>query len=866
MEGHKIIEEWESFYNPKCENIRTKNGLLFLVAHWCLLNIVDMECAGNVCTSESDDETESLPQVWDHDDARLALRYKSGNQVYTLLGKVTNACYLLNFKNRQIKALSNDLILNVDGMTIVIYGKITLRKSVQEVTKLLLDELFTPVLHLSRAVSYFHTDSNGELYIPLSLENADLQYLHQHYFRHCIDSKRYLAQLKRALDGNGEMSFNPEQFEGATKTSGTLTAEIESPEDSGRGSASSFSVSSGVISPTPGGYSRMNLNPHSSSNSHYFGGIENMPRRFLTPGGYDGMLVNPTHLANSQHFGGLGIIPGSSPTPGGYNRMLVNPSHLANSQHFGGLGIIPGSSPTPGGYNRMLVNPSHLANSQHFGGLGIIPGSSPTPGGYNRMLVNPSHLANSQHFGGLGIIPGSSPTPGGYNRMLVNPSHLANSQYFGRFERIPGSWPTPGGYHGMLVNPAHLANSQYFGGLERIPGNSPTRGGYNGMSVNPTHLANSQYLGRFERIPGSSPTPTLGWGETISYRPFLTNPVGANNYRPPLERSKSAPRLMAIEEAIGEEDEEDEEEKCSSRLKENRPCCTVDPLYPAMTLGRRRCRRGHSIRRTGTRNKRPPSDVNVKNRNDTQNVTERSGITEVNEGQRLKSVSSIGSDDDLDKLLLCNNYDSESPLAGELMSYFDMKFKTKTASLADLQESQHFNLLSNSSRNTLSLDDLDTYSDGEEEEVFYNQHHILDLLVQQSSLTSCSTDNDNSLSSHNHESDHTNASGLMSMSNNLPIVLDSDEGSISSGCETASTVTTNLEETSKTSHDGEVNSLESNSAASDISVETTIARVKRNKISSSRNDKDDSDSEYSDESGYVEYQEKLGCRSKSILI
>lgn len=329
--------------------------------------------------------------------------------------------------------------------------------------------------------------------------------------------------------------------------------------------------------------------------------------------------------------------------------------------------------------------------------------------------------------------------------------------------------------------------------------------------------------------------------------------VGANNYRPPLERSKSAPRLMAIEEAIGEEDEDDEEEKCSSRTKESRSCCTVDPLYPAMTLGRRRCKRGHSIRRTGTRNRRIPSDVHCKNHTEVQNVIDRP--TE-NDAQRLKSVSSIGSDDDLDKLLLCNNYDSESPLAGELMSYFDMKFNTKTASLADLQESQHFNLLSNASRNTLSLDDLDAYSDGdEEEEVFYNQQHILDLLVQQSSL-----DTDNSLSSH----DTKAPVGLLSMSNSLPTVLDSDEGSISSGCETASTVTTN--ETTKATLDIEQNSLESNSAASDISVETTITRVMRQKIASNRNDKDDSDSEYSDESGYVEYQEKMGGRSNSILI
>lgn len=315
---------------------------------------------------------------------------------------------------------------------------------------------------------------------------------------------------------------------------------------------------------------------------------------------------------------------------------------------------------------------------------------------------------------------------------------------------------------------------------------------------------------------------------------------------------------MAIEEAIGEEDEEDDEE-CSNRSKESRSCCTVDPLYPAMTLGRRRCKRGHSIRRTGTRNKRLPNDVHFKNcANNSNDLPNKDDEKDV---QRLQSVSSIGSDDDLDKLLLCNNYDSESPLAGELMSYFDMKFKNKTGSLADLQESQHFNRLSNGGRNTLSLDDLDTYSDGEEEGVFYNQQNILDLLAQQSSI------DHNSMPSHE-SGHHAKAStGLLSMSNSLPIVLDSDEGSISSGCETASTVT-NLEETTKTQLDNEhPNSLDSNSAASDISVETTIARaMMRNKIASTRNDEDDSDSEYSDESGYVEYPEKVACRSKSILI
>ncbi|KAJ6634061.1 Proteasome inhibitor PI31 subunit [Pseudolycoriella hygida] len=495
MDDPKIIEEWIKFYNRVCVHIRTKNGLLSLVAHFCLIRIIDMGYIGNVCISGSDDERESLPRYWNYNGARLALRYESKNHVYTLLGKVTNACFLLNFKSRQIKALSNNITLNVDDMTDVIDGKICLRKPVQEVTKLLVDELFTPVVHLSQEIFDLYT--NARLDIPPSLENADLQSLHRnYYFLGSTESERHLGQLRRALDGNGEMSFNPEQFEGATKTSGTLTAAIESPENSGRGStsASSLSVSSGLISHTPGGggYSGMHLNPHSSSNSHYFGGTEDQTRRFLTPGGYDGMLVSPNHLTNSQYFRGFNGSLGNWTTPGGYDGMLVSPNHLTNSQYFGG-------------FNGSL-------------------GNWTTPGGYNGMLVNPTGLANSQYFGGSNGSLGNWTTPGGYNGMLVNPTGLANSQYFGGSNGSLGNWTTPGGYNGMLVNPTGLANSQYFGGSNGSLGNWTTPGGYNGMLVNPTNLANSQYSGGFERIPGSSPTPTLGWGETISYRPFLTNP------------------------------------------------------------------------------------------------------------------------------------------------------------------------------------------------------------------------------------------------------------------------------------------------------------------------------------------------------
>ena len=400
--------------------------------------------------------------------------------------------------------------------------------------------------------------------------------------------------------------------------------------------------------------------------------------------------------------------------------------------------------------------------------------------------------------------------------------------------------------------------------------------------------------------------------------------VGGNNYRPPLERSKSAPRLMAIEEAIGEEDEDDTN---SSKPKpEPRSCCTVDPLYPAMTLGRRRCKRGHSIRRTGNRHKvsincDPMAAVNKQAIGD--NPCTSSTITATKDTKLINSIRETGehiengpsaisdSYDDLDKLLLCNNYDTKSPLAGELMPYLDLKFKTKTLSLVDLQDSDdkydirpHLNSI----RNSISLDDLDQFTDhGEDDDdeddddnvarQFFNQDHILDILTQDvkslEQIQQNNNDNYHHRDSHRIKSDSTtteedddrssqenNPSNVMlSMTTSLLPILDSDEGSISSGCETASTVTANLEETADNKLDLE-KSLDSLKVHdNNVIIENTVAALRQalcnnlqgNLKSNSSNIKKNQDScdsdELSDESGYDEYPNKeCGSRLKSILV
>ncbi|KAJ6646715.1 Proteasome inhibitor PI31 subunit [Pseudolycoriella hygida] len=558
MEDSKMIKRWERVFHVMRNNIRTKNGLLFLVAHWCLMNIVAMECDGNVCTSESDDEIRY--KAWDANDDPCAVKYRKENHVYRLLGEVTNAGHLLNFKNRKIKALSNNITLNVDDMTDVIDGRITLRKPVQEVTKLLLDELFTPVLHLSRAVSYLHTNSNGQFFIPPSLENSDLQYLHQNYFRHCMESERYLGQLRRALDGNGEMSFNPEQFEGATKTSGTLTAAIESPEDSGResASASSSSVSSGVISHTHGGHSGMYLNPHSSSNSHYFGGIENMLRRFLTPGGYDGMLVNPTDLTNSQYFGGSERIPGSSPTPTvGWGKMIPDLPFLTNAESFESTLETLRKLARSKLQNREdsdQFRPPKRSVTSCSESLGETADMSPSPGSYDPTPIIdqggsdsgqiPSASASSSSV----CVRGSEEFPSldGDGKMLSYPNDLTNTkplggaaETIGRFTYeiyLPKAKRKRRNYKDSdQVRPPEGLESSFSGSPGRTADMSFSAGNYDGLlshpldSTNPTPIRDqggsdsgqfpsSSASSSFVRVRGSEEFPSLGGDDMLSKR------------------------------------------------------------------------------------------------------------------------------------------------------------------------------------------------------------------------------------------------------------------------------------------------------------------------------------------------------------
>lgn len=472
--------------------------------------------------------------------------------------------------------------------------------------------------------------------------------------------------------------------------------------------------------------------------------------------------------------------------------------------------------------------------------------------------------------------------------------------------------------------------------------------------------------------------------------------VGANNYRPPMERSKSAPKLMAIEEAIGEEDEDVESVPNTAEARQS--CCNVDPLFPAMTLGRRHCRRGHSIRRSRL-NLSTGSTKNLSNTVPRERERSRSvsfndftntiiadsdvfgrNVNSLDDGQedaveirgardsaasRVEApkrrsqtesqlaINSMEEDDDEDfnNLLMVNKYDTKSSFSGEFMSYFDSKIKLKTAaSLSDLSPLQFDNEVSMAANTTLigqrasvSLDDLDTLTDGEDDDdhgdtctnfqlqrvcdndddddtndALYSQDSILDCLINASagqmnerpSNTSTRVEGEfderecfgtksegrcDSFSSKNDDRFIQTRNPAIAQSGTMKrpfgaTGLDSDEGSISSGCETSSTMTANnFDATEKEQgHQRDAASILTLFASKNGSS-ATIVRMDGNEgghmildcghdecktgkctnggnLNSSLrannnhiiNHDDDCDSEFSDESGFVEYQHNSG--------
>lgn len=353
--------------------------------------------------------------------------------------------------------------------------------------------------------------------------------------------------------------------------------------------------------------------------------------------------------------------------------------------------------------------------------------------------------------------------------------------------------------------------------------------------------------------------------------------VGANNYRPPMERSKSAPKLMAIEEAVGEE-----EEICSmpsfKKSQSQIPHSNVD-LFTATnitattntsTFDRKYCKRNRSNRDL-TIARRNSSFENSKSRSPEFN--RKIGGGKLDSQLSIAKDSSFDEDDDFNNLLMTNDYDMKSSLSGEVLSYFDTKLNNST-SLSQSEIDQHpagatgtgqngiVKSINNIS-NAMASYDFDSFNSTDEsfcslgaDSTVFNQNNVLNNLVSESkTLNDCLTiklDTANLDKVHETNNVFANSNGNAI----IPFVLDSDEGSITSGCETSSIITTaHMDDLMKSEREIDAITL----SLSRLPTKHAVSNLARVSESDNQNDVDNSamqnteeDSEFSDESGFDE--------------
>lgn len=164
--------------------------------------------------------------------------------------------------------------------------------------------------------------------------------------------------------------------------------------------------------------------------------------------------------------------------------------------------------------------------------------------------------------------------------------------------------------------------------------------------------------------------------------------VGSTNYRPPLERSKSAPKLTSIEEAIGEEEEPAEDEVVILQISD-RPTGEE-----ARSLERAPRRRG-SFRRRYQRYSKSFSHEPLSSNQ----------IEELVEGSEspppppltdalVPLVDQQSSDDDFEEFLKKHSYDSNDQLCTDFLNYLNLRLEpTKEITRSSVDDSPSLELL-----------------------------------------------------------------------------------------------------------------------------------------------------------------------------
>jgi len=101
---------WDLLFKTIERSIKKKADVVIALTHYVLTKDANMRCVGlgDSKTLEEDDiGTELLPDDWNVDERKYALRYSYNKELYILLGHITEGSLIMNLLNVQTKSASN---------------------------------------------------------------------------------------------------------------------------------------------------------------------------------------------------------------------------------------------------------------------------------------------------------------------------------------------------------------------------------------------------------------------------------------------------------------------------------------------------------------------------------------------------------------------------------------------------------------------------------------------------------------------------------------------------------------------------------------------------------------------------------------
>ncbi|XP_030371910.1 proteasome inhibitor PI31 subunit-like [Scaptodrosophila lebanonensis] len=149
MDIDKYFYGWDLLHKTIHKDVNKKSDLLMALAHFLLTKTYRLRCIGvgdERAFLEDEEGSELLPEYWNSDSTKYALRYVGTKDLYLLLGHKADDSLVINLLNNHTKSVSN-ICMEPELLVQELNGDIkTIMPTVPEIVHRYCKELFDPVV------------------------------------------------------------------------------------------------------------------------------------------------------------------------------------------------------------------------------------------------------------------------------------------------------------------------------------------------------------------------------------------------------------------------------------------------------------------------------------------------------------------------------------------------------------------------------------------------------------------------------------------------------------------------------------------------------------------------------------------------